>query len=157
MQLLTGFGANLGDPPQAFSQALERLGQRYRVVTVSALYRSEPEGPPQPRYCNQVAVLEVDEPLHAVLDHCQELEREAGRDRTAEQRWGPRPLDLDLLMAPGMVHRGSRLELPHPRFLERAFALVPAAEIAPEWVHPTLHRPLAELAREIDTAGLSKC
>jgi 2-amino-4-hydroxy-6-hydroxymethyldihydropteridine diphosphokinase len=154
MEILIGLGGNLGDPPTAFRAALEALGRRAGVVAVSALYRSEPVGPPQPRYSNQVVRLEVDGPLVGVLDTCQRLESEAGRDRTREQRWGPRPLDLDLLMAPGLVCRGPRLTLPHPRLHERAFALVPAAEIAPEWVHPLLHRTLADLARDIDTTGL---
>lgn len=154
MKILIGLGGNLGDPPGAFTAALEALGRRAVVAAVSALYRSEPVGPPQPRYWNQVVRLEVEVPLLGLLEACQQLEAEAGRDRAREQRWGPRPLDLDLLMAPGLVCRGRRLTLPHPRLHRRAFALVPAAEVAPDWVHPLLHRTLADLARDIDTTGL---
>ena len=76
------------------------------------------------------------------------MEAIAGRDRVTEVRWGPRPLDIDLLLIRGVIHRGPRLELPHPRLAERAFALVPAAEIVPDWIHPIVGRTLRELAYE---------
>jgi 2-amino-4-hydroxy-6-hydroxymethyldihydropteridine diphosphokinase len=149
MKVLVGLGGNLGDPPQAFSRALDRLGEGHRLLVVSALYRSQPVGPPQPRYWNQAALLEADRPLLALLDRCQELVQEVGRDRDAEVRWGPRALDLDLLITPGIVHCGPRLHLPHPHFAERAFAVVPAAELAPDWVHPLDGRTLWELAQQV--------
>jgi 2-amino-4-hydroxy-6-hydroxymethyldihydropteridine diphosphokinase len=89
-----------------------------------------------------------------LLGACLDLERQAGRVRVAGDRWGPRPLDLDLLIADGLVCRGPRLELPHPRLLERAFALVPAAEVAGGWRHPLDGRSLAELAAACDRTGM---
>lgn len=153
MELVLGLGGNLGDPPGAFRVAVSELDREHRVVALSRLYRTEPEGPPQPRYWNMAVRLEVRSPLLLLLDTCQELERRAGRERSGEERWGPRPLDLDLLVSPEVVHRGPRLELPHPRLHRRPFALEPAAEVAPDWVVPGLGRTLAELAGEASRAG----
>ncbi len=146
MRLILGLGGNLDDPPAAFQGALDALGRFVRVVTVSSLYRSDPIGPPQPRYWNMAALLEIAVPPVELLDRCQELEAAAGRDRSREVLWGPRPLDLDLLLAEGIIVLGARLILPHPRLLERPFALVPAAEAAPDLLHPLADRTLAELA-----------
>ena len=112
----------------------------------SSVWRSAPQGPPQPDYLNAAVLVET--PAHpiAILTLCQDLEAEAGRNRAREQRWGARPLDLDLLIAPGLVIESPVLVLPHPRLAERRFALAPAAELAPNWLHPRLHRTLAELA-----------
>ena len=126
MRVILGLGGNVGDVPAAFSGALEGLAEMHAIQALSALYRSAPVGPPQPRFWNMAAVLELRTSLTALLDLCQELEEAAGRDREREVRWGPRPLDLALLLGEGVVCRGPRLELPHPRLLERAFALVPA-------------------------------
>jgi len=153
VELLLGLGGNVGDPPGAFRAALSALGLEHRLVALSRLYRTEPVGPPQPRYWNMAARLELEGPLLGLLDTCQGLERQAGRERSSEVRWGPRPLDLDLLVSPGVVHRGPRLELPHPMFHRRAFALVPAAEVAPAWVLPGSVRSLEELAAEASRAG----
>jgi len=103
-------------------------------------------GPPQPDYANAAGLIDASRGLGALLAECQDLEQAAGRDRAATRRWGPRPLDLDILIARDVVHRGPTLELPHPRLHLRAFALVPTAEIVPEWRHPALGGTLLELA-----------
>lgn len=123
------------------------------MTAVSALYRSRPIGPPQPDFFNQALLLEVEcHPLE-LLEQCQAAEAAAGRDRTTEVRWGPRPLDIDLLLAGGVIRRGPRLELPHPRLAERAFALVPAAEIVPDWICPVTGTSIAELAEAASRAN----
>jgi 2-amino-4-hydroxy-6-hydroxymethyldihydropteridine diphosphokinase len=146
IRVILGLGGNLGDPPHAFEAALEALAECHAVTALSGLYRSEPVGPPQPRYWNMAALLEASSSLLELLDLCQELEAAAGRDRSQEVTWGPRPLDLDLLLADGIVCRGPRLVLPHPHFLKRSFALVPAAEVAPDWIVPGTDRSLQQLA-----------
>jgi 2-amino-4-hydroxy-6-hydroxymethyldihydropteridine diphosphokinase len=148
MDVVLGLGANIDDPPAAFERARARLEQWHRVVMVSSLYRSRPIGPAQPDFFNQAVLLEVEHHPVELLEECQGVEAIAGRDRTTEVRWGPRPLDIDLLLARGVIRRGPRLELPHPRLVERAFALVPAAEIVPDWIHPIAGRTIRELARE---------
>ena len=148
MDVVLGLGGNLGDPPSEFGSACARLAQRHRVVTLSSLYRSRAIGPSQPDFFNQAVLLEVEHHPVEILEECQEMEAIAGRDRVTEVRWGPRPLDIDLLLIRGVIHRGPRLELPHPRLAERAFALVPAAEIVPDWIHPIVGRTLRELAYE---------
>lgn len=145
-RVILGLGGNLGDPPRAFEAALEALAERHQVTALSGLYRSDPVGPPQPRYWNMAALLEASSSPLELLELCQEIEAAAGRDRSREVTWGPRPLDLDLLLAEGIVYQSPRLVLPHPHLLERAFALVPAAEVAPDWVVPGTDRSLRQLA-----------
>ena len=146
MQLVIGLGGNRGDVALAFADAATELGRELRVLGFSGLWRTAPHGPPQADYLNAALLVELDAHPLAVLALCQRVEAAAGRDRGREERWGPRPLDLDLLLAPGLVVESAALTLPHPRLAERRFALAPAAEVAPEWLHPRRHRTLAELA-----------
>ena len=149
MRVMLGLGGNLGDVPGVFLRTRAKLAEVFDVLATSRLYRSAPVGPRQPQFWNMAIQIVVDCQLRQVLDHCRRLEEQAGRDRNAEIRWGPRPLDVDLLMAEHVVHRGPDLVVPHPRLHERAFALVPAADVAPDWVHPELGRSLAELAEQV--------
>ena len=146
MQLLIGLGGNEGDVLHAFADAVAALRARMRVMALSGVWRGAPVGPPQADYLNAALLVEITEHPLAILAVCQGLEAGAGRNRAREQRWGPRPLDLDLLVVPGLVIEAPTLELPHPRLAERRFALAPAAELVPDWIHPRLHRTLAHLA-----------
>jgi 2-amino-4-hydroxy-6-hydroxymethyldihydropteridine diphosphokinase len=146
MRLMIGFGGNLGQPAEAFARALETLADEGWVLATSRLWQTRAIGPEQPDYLNAAAVIHWPGDLCALLARCREIETASGRDRTTEERWGPRVLDLDLLLADGIVCRGPGLEVPHPRFHERRFALEPAAEVAPEWIHPLLGRSVSELA-----------
>ena len=146
MQLVIGFGGNRGDVAGAFAGAAAGLASELRMLARSGLWRSAPQGPPQDDFTNAALLVETAAHPLALLALCLRLETAAGRDREHETRWGPRPLDLDLLLAPGLVIESTALTLPHPRLAERRFALAPAAEVAPGWLHPRLHRTLAELA-----------
>jgi len=148
LEILIGLGGNIGDPPSAFKEACGQLSERHRLIAVSSLYGSLPEGPSQPEFHNAAALLEVDCSPPEFLVECQAIERAAGRDRGEGVRWGPRSLDIDLLLVRGVVRRGSYLVIPHPRFAERSFALVPSAELVPEWEHPIVGRTIRDLAEE---------
>jgi 2-amino-4-hydroxy-6-hydroxymethyldihydropteridine diphosphokinase len=148
LHVLIGLGANLGDPATAFAVAIDELASKGDVISVSRLWRTRPLGPDQPDYCNAAALVGWEQAPSSLLYACRTLEAAAGRDRSTEQRWGPRILDLDLLMARDLVWRSPELVLPHPRLHQRAFALVPSAELVPDWVHPLVGRTIGDLAEE---------
>ena len=134
-----GLGANLGDPADALRRALRALDAlpRTRLLRASRLYRSAPWGlQEQPDFVNAVALLRTRLPARALMDALLGLERLAGRDRRNQQRWGPRALDLDLLLYGDAVVDEPGLRIPHPHLHERAFALLPLLEIAPDATIP---------------------
>lgn len=150
-----GLGSNLDDPIRHVRAALAELGTiaGTRVVARSRLYRSPPAGPQdQPDYVNAVAGLLTQLAPAELLVALQAVERAHGRVRTGE-RWGPRTLDLDLLVYSDRVLNDAGLEVPHPRMHERAFVLVPLAEIAPGLRVPG-HGLVAALAARCDATGL---
>ncbi len=152
LHVTVGLGANVGDPAAAFSTALTTLASLGDIVAVSRLWQTRPLGPEQPDYCNAAVLIGWNNDAMSLLRTCHQLEVAAGRDRDTEQRWGPRVLDLDLLAARDLIWRGPELEIPHPRLHERAFALVPAAEIVGDWVHPIFGKTIGELAEEVRAA-----
>ncbi len=142
-------GSNLDDPRMQVGRALEALGAlpSTRCVLRSSLYRSPPFGPvEQPEFVNAVAGLLTElEPL-AMLAALKELESQLGRARPVV-RWGPRRIDLDLLVHGTVRSDTEALRLPHPGIAERAFVLVPLAEIAPDLKVPGIGRVRALLER----------
>lgn len=127
-----GLGSNLSDPAQQVRSALATLSTspEVKLLRSSTLYRSAPMGPPgQPDYVNAVAQLETRLSAHQLLDLLQGIERQQGRIR--DQHWGPRTLDLDLLLYGDCRIVDERLTVPHPGMAERAFVLYPLREIAP--------------------------
>ncbi len=145
-----GLGANLGDREKNLTEALKRLARipGLSVNKISSVYETPPVGvTDQPPFLNMVVELNVSLSPRELLEACQEIERDLGRVRT--RRWGPRPVDLDLLLWKDVTLRTADLELPHPRMLERQFVLVPLAEIAPDLVLPE-GRTAAQVANEQD-------
>jgi 2-amino-4-hydroxy-6-hydroxymethyldihydropteridine diphosphokinase len=127
-----GLGSNLQQPRIQVSDALAELAllPQTRLITHSLLYRTRPLGPAgQPDYINAVAAITTKLSAQALLEALQALENRHGRVRT-DVRWGPRTLDLDLLLYGDAVIDTPGLQVPHPRMTERAFVLVPLAEIA---------------------------
>ena len=145
-------GANLGDCRATLEGALAALDASpgVRLLARSRWYRSAPIGPPQPDYVNGCALLAVALGPEALLERLLATERRFGRTRG--ERWGPRSLDLDLLLMGDRRLNTPRLTLPHPRLRERAFVLVPLAEIAPAWIDPISGRSVAELAAALPAA-----
>lgn len=129
-----GLGSNLAEPRRQLEAALAALARlpHCRLVAVSSLYASDPLGPPdQPRYVNAAAALDCELTPLELLDALQAIEREQGRERKAE-RWGPRTLDLDILLFGDLQLDEERLTVPHYHMHARAFVLYPLAEIAPD-------------------------
>lgn len=146
-----GLGSNLGDSVRTLQAALEALDRLpgIRVVRASRFYRTPAWGlESQPDFVNAVALVETSLSARALLEAMLQLEREAGRERREDgsDRWGPRTLDLDLLLYGDAVIDQPGLRLPHPHLHERAFALVPLVEIAPGAVIPGLGLASAALA-----------
>lgn len=133
--VFVGLGANLGNPGAQFRVAMRQLEVQHpvRVMKQSLLYRTPPWGvEQQPEFTNAVVELETELAPPALVHALHALERLAGRDRRSGQRWGPRVLDLDLLLYRDEAWQRADCLVPHPRIAERAFVLVPLAEIAPD-------------------------
>jgi 2-amino-4-hydroxy-6-hydroxymethyldihydropteridine diphosphokinase len=136
-QVFIGLGSNLEHPLQQVKTALTELADLpgTQLLSCSRLYRSRAIGPEQPDYINAVALLETRlEPL-ALLDKLQQLEQEHHRVR--REHWGPRTLDLDILLVGNKTLDHERLKVPHPYLTERNFVLYPLADIAPELILPS--------------------
>ncbi len=152
-----GLGGNVGDAAAALRAALVELDAlpETRLLRASRLYRTPAWGMrDQPDFVNAVAMLETALPALDLLAHMLAIERTHGRERDADRRWGPRTLDLDLLLYGGAVVDEPGLHVPHPRLHERAFALVPLAEIAPEVMIPGVGR-IADALEKLGADGIS--
>lgn len=152
-----GLGSNLATPLEQLRNALAALAAlaQTELIAHSSFYASDPLGPAdQPRYVNAVAVLDTAFSPLALLDELQRIELEQGRTRKAE-RWGPRTLDLDILLFGERQLDEPRLTVPHYHMHARAFVLYPLAEIAPTLRLPD-GRPLSELLEACPFAGLER-
>ena len=151
-----GLGANLGDAASTVESAISRLAAADDITLVarSRLYRTPAWGvTDQPDFINAVAGVDTTLPAEALLSLLLSIERDAGRDRAAERRWGPRALDLDLLLYGDRRIDAPGLRVPHPHLHERAFVLVPLAEIAPRLVLDG-HGPIAALLDRMATGDI---
>ena len=145
MRAYVGLGANLGDREATISRAVELLdNDAVRVLAVSSLRETDPVGyVDQPRFLNGAAAVETELGPRALLDRLLEIERELGRTREGS-RYGPRTIDLDLLVYGDEVVDEPGLTVPHPRLQERRFALEPLADLDPDLVIPGAG-PLSDL------------
>lgn len=151
-----GIGANLGDPVAQILKACVRLGgdiPNTSLVGRSRLYRNPPMGPQdQPDYVNAVACVDTRLSARDLLVELQRLEADFGRSRDGT-RWGPRLLDLDILLYGDAVIDEPGLHVPHPGIAERAFVLIPLQELAPETIVPGLGS-VRDLCRRLEGADL---
>ena len=155
-EAFVALGANLGDPARQIEEALAELSglPETRLVSRSASYLSRPVGhAAQPDYVNAVARLRTALPPRALLAALLDIERRHGRERTF--RNAPRTLDLDILLYDSLVMDAPGLHLPHPRLHERAFVLVPLAEIAPDALVPGRGK-VADLLGRVDSLTVTR-
>lgn len=151
---LIGLGSNLGQRKQTLDRAVELLAATNGIANLrtSTWHESAPVGGPsgQSAFLNGAVRLETSLSAEALLDRLQAIENELGRVR--DERWGPRSIDLDLLLYAGAIIHTPRLVVPHPRMAFRRFALEAAAEIAGDMPHPEIGLTVAELFRHLQTA-----
>ena len=151
-----GLGANLGDRLANLRMALQRLQTLARLEEVSSLYETQPQGvSDQPLFFNAVCRVTTGLEPPALLRFLKNVERELGRQPSG-QPWGPRPIDLDILLYDDHVVDAPDLKIPHPRLAERAFVLVPLCELASELRHPLLGKTIRDLLASVGQKGVRK-
>jgi 2-amino-4-hydroxy-6-hydroxymethyldihydropteridine diphosphokinase len=150
-----GLGSNLDDPHTHITQALQELDAlaACKLISTSPRYQSEAIGPPQPDYINAVACLQTTLTPLALLDALQALEQSHRRVRL--EHWGPRTLDLDILLWDNTIIDSERLQVPHPYLQERSFVVLPLFDIAPHLLLPC-QTSLALLASNINRQGIQR-
>jgi len=143
-----GIGSNIGDRETACLKAIDLLAQAGSVIAVSSLYYTEPVGyKEQEDFINAVAAVATDRSPEELLALCHAIEDTLGRTRT--MRWGPRTIDLDILLYGDQVVNKPDLIVPHPSIGSRKFVLVPLAEIAPGMVHPVIQKTASQMLQDL--------
>ena len=156
-EALLSIGSNMGDRAANLTDAVRRLGaeQDISVTAVSPFYRTAPVGPVvQDDFINGAVRITTTLAPEELMRRCLAIEAQMGRDRANAVRWGPRLIDIDIILFDDITLHTETLELPHPRFRERAFVLVPMVDIAPDW--RVAGQSLADLASTLDRAGIEQ-
>jgi len=145
VEAFVGLGSNLGNRKKNINNSLRLLVQRedIDIIARASFYETEPVGPIQPWFINTAVKIETTSSPENILRACKEVEKRIGR--VDSLKWGPRLVDLDLLLVNGYVLDRQKLTLPHPQMEERRFVLLPLLELEPDLVHPGLGAPLQEL------------
>ncbi len=149
-KVYVGLGSNLGNKGKNLANAIARIDACGGICVRrrSGFYETKPVGgPPQPDYLNSVIELETDVEPQALLKEFKKIEVEAGRSPGV--RWGPRIIDLDILLYGDMILSDDNLKIPHERMHERVFVLEPLCEISPDFRHPVLRKKISELLKEL--------
>ncbi|MDJ0600893.1 MAG: 2-amino-4-hydroxy-6-hydroxymethyldihydropteridine diphosphokinase [Crocosphaera sp.] len=149
-------GSNLGDSLNILETTITLLSQHpsIELISHSPWYQTTPIGPPQPDYLNGCAILETSLTPENLLETLLSIERKFGRIR--REKWGPRTLDLDLLLYSDLILDTPHLKIPHPLMLERAFVLVPLSDIAATWVHPITKKTIQDHLNRLNYEGVKQ-
>jgi 2-amino-4-hydroxy-6-hydroxymethyldihydropteridine diphosphokinase len=145
-----GIGSNLGNRQENCLRAVELLEEKGIIVKKrSSMHETEPRGvKDQPRFINMAREIETDLESKELLRILKIVEKELGRKESF--KWGPRSIDLDILLFDDLVLKEDDLEIPHPLMHERDFVLKPLCEIAPDIIHPVLKKKIRELLQELE-------
>jgi 2-amino-4-hydroxy-6-hydroxymethyldihydropteridine diphosphokinase len=155
LDVVVGLGANLGEPWRTLPAAVRELTTWSQPLALSSIYRTAPVGGPlQPDFLNAAIRLRFRGTPRALLQRLLEVERHAGRIR--RERWGPRTLDLDILWVSGLTLCEVDLAIPHPRLRERAFALCPLLDVAPDATDPRDGVAYARVLAELGSSGIER-
>ena len=146
-------GTNLGDRPANLRAAITALSPDVKVIAESKVYETPPWGvEDQPTFLNMAVKCETALEPESLLKYLKQLEVQLGREQSF--RWGPRLIDIDILFYDNLILNSESLIIPHRRLHERAFVLVPLADIAPDFVHPVLKKTIKELLTGVDVNNI---
>lgn len=148
-------GSNLGDRAGIMEKAIREISglENCSILRQSAMIETKAYGlTDQPDFLNSVIEIRTTLEAHALLKELLRIETELGRTRGI--KWGPRLIDIDILIMDDLVISDSELCLPHPDFHRRRFALVLLAELAPNLIHPSINKPISQLLNELDNGGI---
>ena len=154
-KIYLALGSNIGDPAANLLAAIEAIKPEVITTKCSSIYETPPWGfHDQPQFLNQVVEAETALPPAELLDHLKRTEKLLGREKTFKN--GPRIIDLDIIFYNEEVINTPPLVIPHPHMAERAFVLLPLADIAPHFQHPILKESVSELLSKVDQSGISE-
>lgn len=155
MKVYFSLGSNVGGRQKYLSDAVDSLKQQISELEVSSFYQTEPWGnKDQPYFLNICVSGNTDLSPGELLEFIKSVESKLGRKHT--EKWGPREIDIDILFYGSELIELPDIKIPHEYLAERAFVLIPLAEIAPDIIHPVLKESISDLSKKVDSSGIER-